>query len=85
MTVRITDPFFRQFYNRLVEELDKRIHALAEGGASVRGVEGILLDPVNTAMKYEKDTAVIQAYKDIIELGLEIDREMFGTKRVGDD
>lgn len=77
---RITDPFFKQLYTRLVEELDNRVVSLSENGAAVRGDQGLLLDPFNTAMKYQIDVAVIKAYRDVIELGFEIDRENHGGK-----
>jgi len=87
MAPRVTDPFFKKLHIRLLEEIDKRASSLINGGAFVRGDKGLLVDPINTASKYEKDVAVIKAYQDIIELGLEIDREMFGTKHIedGDD
>ena len=79
------DPFFKKLHERLFEEVTNRIHALAESGASVRSNEGLLLDPVNTAIKYEKDVAVIRAYQEVIALCFELDRETFGGKYNNED
>lgn len=83
----ISDPFFRQLNARLQGEIENRIYALTEGGSSVHGDRGLLLDPVNTAIKYKEDIAIIKTYRDVIELCFEIDREVFGTKHTeeGDD
>lgn len=80
----ISDPFFRQLHARIIEEVNKRVDALVQGGSIVRGDKGLLLDPVNTATKYQVDVAVIKTYQDIIELGFEIDREVFGVKHNND-
>lgn len=85
MSPRLTDPFFRVLYTRLSEEIENRRQVLAGGGSSVRGENGLLLDPVNTAIKYERDVATIEAYNQVLRLGLQIDRELFGTKHNEDD
>ena len=85
MARRITDPFFRKLHERLESAIRDRIVKMTEGGSSVRGMEGILIDPFNTTLMYEKDVAVIKAYQDIVNLCYEIDREVFGTKHIEDD
>lgn len=85
MARRIIDPFFRNLHKRLEEAINDRMVKITEGGSSVRGMEGILIDPFNTTLMYEKDVAVIKAYQEVINLGYEIDREMFGTKHSEDD
>lgn len=75
----IIDPFFRQLYNRIVEDLDSRVNALARGSALVLG-EKTGLDPNTIAMKYQAVVAHIAALQEVIDLGIEIDRERYGTK-----
>lgn len=79
------DPFFKKLHERLFEEVTKRIEKLADSGASVRSNEGLLLDPVNTAIKYQTDVAVIRAYQEVIALCFEIDRETFGGRYNNED
>lgn len=77
--VVVVDPFFRKLYIKLTEELEGRIYSLAEGSAVTHGAQG-LVDAFNTAMKYRADISYIQALKQVIELGLELDREQYGVR-----
>lgn len=80
----ITDPFFRKLYNRLAEDLDNRVNALARGSALAQG-EKPGLDAVTTAMKYQEQVSYIQALQAVIELGVEIDHDHYGKRTSGDD
>lgn len=82
----ITDPFLRQLYTKLAEEIDNRITSLVSGSASVLG-SGIGIDATTTAIKYHEQVSYIKALQDVIELGIEIDHERYGnrTKDNGDD
>lgn len=81
----ITDPFFKQLYNRLAEEVDSRINTLASGGAFTHGNIGI--DAIATALNYQKQVSYIEALQQVISLGIELDHERYGggTKRNTDD
>lgn len=79
----ITDPFFRVLYNRIAEDLDNRVTALARGSALILG-ENTGLDAITTAMKYQAAVAHIQALQEVIELGIEIDHDRYGNKRKED-
>ena len=79
----ITDPFFRQLYNKLAEEIDDRVNALARGSALTLG-EKTGIDIAATAMNYQKAIAYIEALQSIIELGIELDHERYGRKKTDD-
>ena len=59
-SVAISDPFFRQLYKRLAEEIDNRIFSLAKGSALALGT-GVGLDAITTAMKYQAQVSYIEA------------------------
>lgn len=72
----VIDPFFRQMYSKLEEELDDRVNALARGSALILGANtGI--DATTTAMKYQAAISYIEALQAIMELGLEMDKERY--------
>lgn len=77
----ITDPFFVKLFEQLQEMRNDRIGAIIDGRSNVRGNEGLTLDAINTAIKYNKDVAVIETLNEVIELGLRIDYEQFGTRQ----
>lgn len=78
----ISDPFFRNLYARLEEELGDRVNSLASGSALILGANtGI--DAVSTAMKYQAAISYIQALQQVMQLGLEIDKERY--KRPSND
>lgn len=80
----ITDPFFRQLYSKLAEELDDRVNSLARGSALILGANtGI--DAVTTAMKYQAAISYIEALQAVIELGLEQDKERYRPKNKEDE
>lgn len=79
-TPNITDPFFRALYNRLAEEIDSRVNALASGSALVLG-EKTGLDPQSIALKYQEQVAYIQALQAVIQLGIEIDYDRYGGNK----
>ena len=83
MTSLPTDPFFRQLYNRLAEEIDSRGSALIRGAALTFG-EGVGVDAMTTAMNYQKQVSYIQALQDIIELGLQFDKDRYGSRTTDD-
>ena len=84
MSFAISDPFFRQLYKKLAEELENRIDALASGSAISHGDEGHV-DAIATAMRYRADTSYIKALQDIVALGKEIDNQIHGGPRKEDD
>lgn len=77
----ISDPFFRKLHEQLLEMRNDRIGAIIDGRSNVNSNEGLLIDPVNTTIKYNKDLAVLQTLDDVIELGLKLDYEIFGTRQ----
>lgn len=80
----LSDPFFRQLYSKLAEELDDRVNALARGSALILGANtGI--DAVTTAMKYQSAISYIEALQNVIELGIQLDREKYGVKTKNND
>lgn len=83
---RITDPFFKQLHKRLSEELDKRTHAIASGNSLTHGSNGVLSVEA-TAMRYNSDVSYVQALVDILEMGVSIDKEIYGSQKPvdGDD
>jgi hypothetical protein len=82
MTV-ISDPFFRQMFQKLAEEIDRRSESLSTGSALINA-KGIGVDVYSTAMKYQASVSYIEALKFVIELGLEMDLERYG-KHTGDE
>lgn len=81
----ITDPFFRQLYKKIAEQIEDRISALARGSALTHGHAG-LLDVNNTGSKYQAEVAYIQALQDVVGIGVVLDHEIYGTKKdSGDD
>ena len=87
MSIDITDPFFRQLYKNLAEDIDNRVNALAKGAAFIIGANGNI-DAMATALKYQYYVAYMEAMQSVIELGLELDHERFGTRNknnTGDD
>lgn len=84
---RIQDPFFKQLYKRLDEELQNRVHVISSGGSKVSNASGMLVDVANTALKYSADVSYIQALQLVIDLGLEIDKQIYGSTQSehGDD
>jgi len=76
---RISDPFFRQLYSRLEEDLQARKEILSNGGSTIRGASGMLVDVANTALRYSESVAYIQALQKVIDLGIEIDQQIYGT------
>jgi hypothetical protein len=82
----ITDPFFRQLYNRLAEEIDSRVNACASGAALTFTVNGGV-DTTATAMNYQKAVSYIEALQAVIELGIELDHDRYGNraKESGDE
>jgi len=83
---RIVDPFFNQLYKRLAEELEKRRFAVADGNSLTHGSNGVL-NVEATAMRYNSDVSYIRALQDIIEIGMSIDKEIYGSQKPidGDD
>lgn len=74
------DPFFRKLYSKLAEELDDRVNSLARGSALVIG-DRIGVDAINTAMNYQKAVSYIEALQSVIELGCQMDRDMYGIRK----
>jgi hypothetical protein len=81
----ITDPLFRQLYNRLMEEIDKRGSVLISGGALGLSEKGFGVDAVATALSYQKAVAYIEALQSVIGLMVEIDTERYKRKKEGDE
>jgi hypothetical protein len=76
------DPFFRQLFKRLAEEIDKRAAILISGSALSFSDKGTV-DATSTAMSYQKAVSYIEALQSVLELGKEIDQEKYG-KRTND-
>lgn len=81
--VSISDPFFRNMYQRLAEELENRKHVLAGGSALSIGEDG-RIDAIATALKYKGDVVYIECLQAVIELGLGLDREQYGGRKQND-
>jgi hypothetical protein len=79
----IVDPFFRQMYQKLAEEIEARSNTLVSGGAFIHGNIGV--DAIATAMNYQKAVSYIEALQAVIELGIELDHERYGSKRKTED
>lgn len=81
----ISDPFFKQLYARLADELDSRVDALARGSALIP-TSGLGLDAITTALKYQEAVSYIAALQAVMELGLQFDKERYGRRPTnGDD
>ena len=83
MTSLPTDPFFRQLYNRLAEEIDSRGATLIRGSALAFG-EGVGVDAITTAMNYQKQVSYIEALQSVLELGLQLDQDRYGKRTTND-
>ena len=71
----IVDPFHRAIHDRLSDEIDKRMVAMASGSA-VRTES----DQVSTAEKYAAQCAYLQAFNDIIDICKQIELERYGPR-----
>lgn len=81
----IVDPFFRNLYAKLIEEIDGRGNALIRGSALIQG-SGMGVNTTETAMNYQKAVSYIEALQFVIELGIQLDHERYGTRTTnGDD
>lgn len=77
--VNITDPLFRALYNKISEEIENRVSSLA-GGAALIPANGLGLDAITTAIKYQEQVSYIAALQFVIEIGLELDRDKYGVR-----
>jgi len=87
MSVNLTDPLFRQLYQRLAEDIDGRVNGLSQGSALIIGETGNI-DASATALKYQYHVAYISAMQAVIGLMIEIDHDRYSSKRTkqqGDD
>jgi hypothetical protein len=79
MQPNIISPFFRQLYNILVEDIENRSQALIDGGCINIG-DGLDI----TGIKYRESIAYIQALKQVIQLGLQLDHDQYGIRNKND-
>lgn len=75
MADSIIDPFHRDLYGALTEEIDKRMTALASGSA-VKVAE----DTTSTAEKYAAQTSYIQALTDVLEKCKDVELARYGAR-----
>lgn len=80
---RITDPFFKQLYEKLQQEIEARVHALASGNSMTHGDNGVMSSE-GTALRYASDVSHIRALQDVVGLGISIDKDIYGSKRTVD-
>ena len=79
MSINLTDPLFRQLYQRLAEDIDNRVNGLSQGSALILGDTGNI-DATATALKYQYHVAYISAMQAIVGLMIEIDHDRYGKK-----
>lgn len=71
----IVDPFFRELYDRIAPEIDKRMVALAAGSA--KRIEG---SPDTVEERYSAECAHIQALTSVLEIGSQIEHNRHGNR-----
>lgn len=71
----ITDPFHRQLYMELTEEIARRTEQLASGSALL-----IVNDTGTIAEKYAAQVSYIKALYSVLERCKEIETERYGGK-----
>lgn len=77
----VVDPFHRQLYNRISDDLQQRSDAIAGGSASVSAE-----DKKTVAEKYAAQVSYILALRNVLELCEDISGEMMGARPgPGDD
>lgn len=67
----IVDPFHRRLYLELVDDIDGKMVALAQGSAG-------------TYEDYRGQSSYIQALNDVLEKCRKIERELYGTRSGGE-
>lgn len=76
----LTGPEYRQIYEHLDEMRAQRVQALSDGSAFVRGDKGMLIDAVNTTVKYAQDLKVIETLEDVLGVIVNLDHERYGSQ-----
>lgn len=71
----IVDPFFRELFDQLAPEIDKRIVALAQGSA--KRVAGA---PDTVAEAYADQCAYIRALNDVLQICTELEHNRHGNR-----
>lgn len=71
----IINPFFRDLYDQLAPEIDKRMQALA--GGSAKRVEG---SPETVAEAYADQCAYIRALLDVLEICAQLEHNRHGNR-----
>ena len=71
----IINPFFREIFDRIAPEIDKRMQALA--GGSAKRIEG---SPETVAEAYAAECAYIRAMLDVLEIGSQIEHNIHGNR-----
>jgi hypothetical protein len=79
VSINLTDPLFRQLYQRLAEDIDNRVNGLSQGAALILGDFGNI-DATATALKYQYHVAYIAAMQATIDLMVEIDHDRYGKR-----
>ena len=71
----IINPFFRDRFDRLAPEIDRRMQALA--GGSAKRIEG---SPETVAEAYSGECAYIRAMLDVLEICTELEHNRHGNR-----
>lgn len=71
----IVNPFFRELYDQLAPEIDKRIVALASGSA--KRIEG---SPESVAEAYAAQCAYIEAFNEVLKVCSNIEHNIHGNR-----
>lgn len=71
----IVNPFFRELYDRLAPEIDKRMVALCQGSA--KRIEG---SPETVGEAYAAECAYIGALNDVLKVCTELEHNQHGNR-----
>lgn len=71
----IVNPFFRELYDRLAPEIDKRMVALCSGSA--RRIEG---SQETVAEAYAHQCAYIEAFNEVLKVCAELEHNQHGNR-----
>jgi hypothetical protein len=71
----LIDPFHRQLYNKLDQEIQERVIALSEGSALK-----ITDDRQSVTEKYAAQVSYIKALRDVLEICKELEQDRYGSR-----
>lgn len=78
----IIDPFHREFYTRVAEELETRKNNLSKGSAALTQYEH---PNVTVAERYAAGVSYIQALNDVLSIAAEIEQRRYSNVRSQND